>query len=229
MTGSKLATAFVPAHPTNFTKGRALKPTEIIIHHMAGVASAADCGAIFARPHRNGSSHYGIGVGGEIAQYVSESDTAWDSPHYMTGISIENANCERGGEWKVSDETLSSLVKLVADIAERYGLYPLIPGRNLTWHSMYDATACPGDYLRGRMAQIAEAANKIIKEKHMTDFNSYPGDDNIPADWAKDDVEWAVKNNILRGDERGLRLRDTVTREEMCAFLRRVYELCALK
>ena len=225
MTGSKLVTEIYPADISNYTAGRTAEVKEIIVHHMAAVASAAACGAIFARPHRNGSSHYGIGKSGEIAQYVSESDTAWDSPHYRTGISIENANCERGGEWKVSDETLSSLIKLVADIAERYGLYPLIAGKNLTWHSMYDATACPGDYLRGRMAQIAEEANKIIEEKHMVDFNTYPGNDNIPADWSKDDIEWAVKNNILRGDERGLRLRDTVTREEMCAFLRRVYEL----
>ena len=47
--------------------------------------------------------------------------------------------------------------------------------------------------------------------------------DNIPADWAKDGVEWAVKNGLLVGDEKGdFRLRDYLTREQMCVILHRL-------
>ena len=45
-----------------------------------------------------------------------------------------------------------------------------MPGKNLTWHSMFTNTTCPGDYLRSKMQYIADEANKInnsepIKEK----------------------------------------------------------------
>ena len=46
--------------------------------------------------------------------------------------------------------------------------------------------------------------------------------DNTPRDFAKDAVEWAKKNGILLGDEKGdLRLRQSVQREELMVFLHR--------
>ena len=36
-----------------------------------------------------------------------------------------------------------------------------MPGKNLTWHSMFTNTTCPGDYLRSKMQYIADEANKI--------------------------------------------------------------------
>ena len=135
-----------------------------IVGNCAGVLSAAQCGAIFQRPGRNGSSHYGIGVDGEIAWYVDEDCVAWTNsnwPSNQCSVTIENSNCETGGDWPVSDATLNSCIKLVADIAKRNGLGHLVPGQNLTWHSMFAATTCPGDYLRDRMQYIADEANKI--------------------------------------------------------------------
>lgn len=165
MAVSPLATESYPAYAGNYSGPEArTNITEITIHHMAGVLSAAQCGAIFQRPGRNGSSHYGIGVGGEIAWYVDENCVAWTNsnwPSNQRAITIENSNSETGGEWPVSDATLSSLIKLVADIAKRNGLGHLTPGKNLTWHSMYASTTCPGDYLRARMQYIADEANKI--------------------------------------------------------------------
>lgn len=165
MAVSPLATESYPAYAGNYSGPEArTNITEITVHHMAGVASAAQCGAIFQRPGRNGSSHYGIGVDGEIAWYVDENCVAWTNsnwPSNQRAITIENSNSEMGGEWPVSDATLNSLIKLVADIAKRNGLGRLTPGKNLTWHSMYVATTCPGDYLRARMQYIADEANKI--------------------------------------------------------------------
>lgn len=165
MAVSPLATENYPAYPGNYSgpEYRA-KISEITVHHMAGVLSAAQCGAIFQRPGRDGSSHYGIGVNGEIASYVDESCVAWTNSNWGSNcraVTIENSNSSTGGDWPVSDATYQSLIKLVADIAKRNGLGKLVPGQNLTWHSMYAATTCPGDYLRASMQNIADEANKI--------------------------------------------------------------------
>lgn len=165
MAVSPLATESYPAYAGNYSGPEYRAGIgEITIHHMAGVLSAAQCGAVFQRPGRNGSSHYGIGVNGEIANYVDESCVAWTNSNWASNcraVTIENSNSSTGGDWPVSDATYQSLIKLVADIAKRNGLGTLVPGQNLTWHSMYSATTCPGDYLRARMQNIADEANKI--------------------------------------------------------------------
>lgn len=164
MSNSSLVTVRVPAHPSNYTKGRSTAITDITIHHMAGVLSAETCGNIFARAGRNGSSHYGIGNGGEIGQYVNEEDTAWTNsnwPSNCRSVTIETSNSATGGDWPVGDAAYSSLIKLVADIAKRNNLGTLVAGKNLTWHSMFAPTTCPGDYLRARVEEIAKRANEL--------------------------------------------------------------------
>ena len=52
----------------------------------------------------------------------------------------------------------------MADIAKRNGLGKLVPGENLTWHSMFASTDCPGPYLLSKMQYIADEANKINGE-----------------------------------------------------------------
>ena len=143
---SPLATAKYAAHPSNYTAGRPQGAIDhITVHHMAGVRSAAQCGAIFQREGRNGSTHYGIGNGGEIANFVDENDTAWGDSNWNSNcktVSIETSNNALGGDWTVGDAALNSLIRLVADIAKRNGLGHLEPGRNLCWHSMYTSTTC---------------------------------------------------------------------------------------
>ena len=165
MAVSDLCSESYPAYVGNYSGPAARKNiTAITIHHMAGVCSAKTCGQIFQKPGRNGSSHYGIGVNGEIAWYVDESCVAWTNsnwPSNQCSVTIECSNSEAGGEWPVSEVTLNQCINLVADIAKRNGLGKLVPGQNLTWHSMFAPTTCPGDYLRGKMQYIADTANKI--------------------------------------------------------------------
>lgn len=163
MSKSPLTQVTIPADSSNYTKGRSSKITEITIHHMAGILSAEQCGYIFQKPGRNGSSHYGIGRDGKIGNYVDESNTAWTNSNWASNcraITIETSNCEIGGDWKVSAEALRSLIKLVADISKRYGI-KLVKGKTLTWHSMYANTTCPGNYLRSKIDYIIDEANKI--------------------------------------------------------------------
>ena len=165
MSKSDLATISVPAYEGNFTYGRSGRNIEAVtIHHMAGKLTAEQCGRIFQQVGRYGSSHYGIGYNGEIASYVDEENTAWTNSNWDSNcksVTIETSNSEIGGSWPVSDASLNALIKLVADIAKRNGLGTLVPGQNLTWHSMFADTTCPGDYLRSKMQYIADEANKL--------------------------------------------------------------------
>lgn len=164
MAHSSLATISVPADKGNYTKGRSAKIRCITIHHMAGINTVESCGKIFATKGRLGSSHYGIGNDGKIGWYVDEADTAWTNSNWSSNcesVTIETSNSAIGGDWPVSDAALASLVKLVAEVAKRNNLGTLVPGQNLTWHSMFTATSCPGNYLRSKIQYIADEANKI--------------------------------------------------------------------
>ena len=165
MSNSSLVNVVVKANPSNYTAGRGgFKINHITVHHMAGILTAAQCGSIFARKGRGGSAHYGVGSDGKVGLYVNESDRAWSDSNWQsncTTVSIETSNSATGGNWPVSDLTFNKLVELVADIAKRNGLGTLVPGKNLTWHSMYTQTTCPGDYLRGKMQELANRANSI--------------------------------------------------------------------
>lgn len=44
------------------------------------------------------------------------------------------------------------------------------------------------------------------------------------SDWAKEDVEWAVNEGLLKGDGDSLFPRDFITREQMCALIHRLTE-----
>ena len=164
MSNSPLATITVLANASNYTKGRQAKIRCVTVHHMAGINTVESCGAIFQRPGRNGSSHYGIGNDGKIGLYVNEEDTAWTNsnwPSNCESVTIEVSNSAMGGNWPVSDAAFNSLVKLVADIAKRNNLGKLVKGDNLTWHSMFTNTTCPGPYLLGKLDEIVNQANKL--------------------------------------------------------------------
>ena len=165
MSNSSLVNIKVPAHSNNYTVGRSGRKIEkIAIHHMAGILTAEQCGAIFQNGSRKASSNYGIGKDAEVGLYVDEENTSycnsnWDSN--CKSVTIETSNSSLGGDYPVSDAVLNKLIKLVADIAKRNNLGKLVKGQNLVWHRMYAATTCPGDYLLSKMDYIAEQANKI--------------------------------------------------------------------
>ena len=163
MSKSSLTQIIVPADEGNYTKGRDGRSIEAItIHHMAGRLTAEQCGRIFQAKGRYGSSHYGVGYDGSIANYVDEEDTAWTNSNWDSNCkSVTIETSDNDNSWYVNDTTLNSLIKLVADIAKRRNLGKLVPGKNLTWHSMFTNTTCPGDYLRSKMQYIADEANKI--------------------------------------------------------------------
>lgn len=166
MSNSSLINMTFPAHSSNYTKGRSGRKIEMIaIHHMAGVLTAEQCGAIFQQAGRQASSHYGIGNDGKIGLYVDEADTAWTNGNWDSNcksVTIEVSNNKTGGNWTVGDKALNSLIKLVADIAKRNNI-TLVKGKTVVWHRMYVATTCPGEYLLSKIDYIISEANKINK------------------------------------------------------------------
>ena len=175
MSKSNLVNVNVPAYEGNYTKGRSGRKIEAIcLHHMAGRLTAEQCGKIFQQVGRYGSSHYGIGFDGRIGQYVDENDTAWTNSNWDSNCkSVTIETSDNDNSWYVNDTTLNSLIKLVADIAKRNNLGTLVPSKNLTWHSMFTNTSCPGDYLRSKMQYIADEANKINNESTSNEVNVY--------------------------------------------------------
>lgn len=140
---------------------------KITVHHMAIVGGTVEqCGNVFAPTSRQASSNYGIGVDGRVGLYVDEGDRSWASSNKHNdhrAVTIEVANDGGAPDWHVSDASWNALVELCADICRRNGIDRLIwtgdANGNLTCHYMFAATACPGPYLKGRMAELATAVN----------------------------------------------------------------------
>lgn len=143
---------------------------KITIHHTAGVVSVESLGAMFASPSRQASSNYGIGNDGRIGLFVDEADRSWcssDAGNDNRTVTIEVSNSEVGGEWRVSDAALESLLELCTDICRRNGIKQLNftgdASGSLTMHKYFAATACPGPYLESLFPHIAEEVNRRLR------------------------------------------------------------------
>ena len=144
---------------------RKSKIDKITIHHMAGNLSVETCGNVFQS--REASSNYGIGSDGRVGLYVEERDRSWassngDNDHRAVTIEVAND----GGastNWHVSDTALEKCIELCVDICRRNGIEKLNftgdKNGNLTMHSYFAATACPGPYLKSKFPYIAEEVN----------------------------------------------------------------------
>lgn len=163
---------------------RTAKIDTITIHHMACCLTVEQCGAGFALASRKASSNYGIDSTGKIALYVPESKRSWCSSNTANdnrAVTIEVANSATMATWPVSDAAYKSLIELVTDICRRNGIERLVwsdngsdriqhkNGCNMTVHSDFAATLCPGPYLMQRMGQIAEAVNARLGKPAETE------------------------------------------------------------
>lgn len=153
----------------NCSKPRNQKITKITIHHMAGNLTIERCGELFAAPSRKASSNYGIGSDGRVGLYVEEANRSWcsgNADNDNKAITIEVANDGGAPDWHVSDKALTSLIELCVDICKRNGIQKLnFTGNkngNLTMHSYFQATACPGPYLKSKFQYIADEVNKRL-------------------------------------------------------------------
>ena len=175
MSYSQSTNVIIPANTGNYTAKRNNTIKRITPHHMAGNLSVETCGRIFQQAGKEASSNYGIGTDGRVAGYVPEESRAWTSSSAANdnqAITIEVAN-DDGPNWSVSDAALNKLVDLMVDICKRHGIARLVKGDNLTWHSMFKATTCPGPYLLGKMDWIAETVNARLGQPTSPSGDTY--------------------------------------------------------
>lgn len=156
---SSLATLSVD-FGNNLSNARTQKVTKITPHHMAVITTdPARVAKVHLQGSRQASANYYI-AGGKICSGVSEDRRAWTSSsswNDQQAITFEVANCSGDPDWKVSDQDYQALVKLCADVCNRYGIIPHYDGTKngtITVHRLYSNTGCPGRYLMNKIASL---------------------------------------------------------------------------
>lgn len=138
----------------------------IVVHWVGNAGSSAIGNRNYfnslATSHKtSASSHYIIGLKGEIIRCIPENEVAFHSGSYnMNRKSIGIEDCHPDWEGKFNDATYNSLVELCADICRRYNLSV----NNIIRH--YDVTGkiCPKYYVEHEDAWIQfknDVANKL--------------------------------------------------------------------
>lgn len=184
MTFSSLISGTIPHH--NKYDSRPALVDKIIQHHWAGT-TASGRNALASKTTKK-SATYLIENDGLIYGQVPEEFRPWTSGSYAAdgrAITIEIQNETGAPEWRISDAALSSLVRLLADIASRRG-FGKLTSANYKGHREFAQTACPGPYLWGKMQSIRDAVNG----------GTTPVSNPVPAPIApvKYEVSQAVKN-----------------------------------
>lgn len=84
-----------------------------------------------------------------------------------------------------------------------------------------------GNDANGGQVQLRARSNKLILGAFRPTYSEEVRVmDNTPSAAYKEGVEWATKNGIMKGNTDGdLMLSQPVTREQMCTFLKRMYDL----
>jgi hypothetical protein len=139
---------------SNFASGRAgFKPEAIVIHRTGG--SIQDIDARFAQTRSFSSSHYAVGLDGEVHQYVDEGDTAFhagitlnstwtllkagSNPNFYS-IAIEEAGS--AGD-TIRDVQYDATAELIAEIARHWQI--AADANHVVLHSeIRDGRLCPG-------------------------------------------------------------------------------------
>lgn len=154
------------------------KIDRITPHCTVTQCSVEALGNLFANTAREASSNYGIGYDGRVGMYCPEGDRSWcsSSPyndHRAVTIEVASDNyAPHAFNWVA----YMKLVELCVDICQRNGKTKLLwlghdkyePKENemlLTLHRWYAATACPGEWLVSRMADLASRVNAIIDKR----------------------------------------------------------------
>jgi len=183
------------------TGRRGFHPEAVVVHIMDGTLAGTD--AWFANPASQVSAHYGIGMAGQIHQYVAESDTAWHAgrrsqptwrlikpdvnPNLYT-IGIEH---EGRADTPWSEAMLAAGTGLAAAVCNRWSIR--VDRNHLIGHrEIYARKTCPGSWIdldawvdRVRQAVLDPATYNFVAQpgtvRTRTDLNLRRGAPTIEA------------------------------------------------
>lgn len=219
-------TKFSPNHSGKRTKTL----SRITPHCTAGQISASNLGDWFSKESTKASSNYGIGKGGEIGCYVDEDNRSWcssNSDNDNRAITIE-VSSDNKAPYACSAEAWESLVNLCVDICKRYGKKRLVwlgdkdatlaytPAADelvITVHRWFANKACPGEYIFGRLGELATTVTNRLAETEPEK----------PDAWAEQSCRKAIAAGIVNGYGGGrYGWREPITREQLCVILDRL-------
>lgn len=220
--------------------------SHITLHIMVGTLAGTD--SVFQRAG-GASAHYGIGGGGEIHQYVSESDGSRSDANYASNNSTVSIEHEGGmAGVPCTRACMDASARLCAEIARRQGWGRLWhDGRNgNVWlHREIPGTdhyGCPDKAVNGLdVNYVINKANEILGGNDMTSAadvwnyglgeNATSGKNNLPAwirlSWVHHDTA-KLYSILCRTDDAGLKdgtNGDIYTR--VCYIDKRVREMNA--
>lgn len=264
----------------NKTHPRTEEIDTVTIHCVVGQCTVESLGDLFAKPSRKASSNYGVGYDGRIGQYVEEYDRAWTTggkdangnPIYVNGIS-GSMNDQRAITIEVASDTFApyaitpkayeGLIELLCDICRRHpkihrlrwkgnkSLVGNVAEQNITAHRWFAPTACPGDYIYGKLGEIAEEVNRRLDAETIVDVKPQEEDDNMTVErftelwremrkglqdndsgtWSKEAREWAITTGLIQGSgstpegDPNNMWEDLLTREQLVTVLYRFYQM----
>ncbi|HEX6354557.1 peptidoglycan recognition protein family protein [Actinophytocola sp.] len=168
------------------------KPTYIVVHHTAGgnssdlsLAHAFEISRSIQDFHMDGRGWLDSGQqltnsrGGHVTEGRHRSVEVLDrgtrhvqgahvADHNSEAIGIENEGLYSSVD--VTPQLWDSLVRLVAYIAQQYGISP----SNIRGHRDFNATECPGTVLYGRLGELRDEVAAILGVAPVAAQRSWP-------------------------------------------------------
>lgn len=162
-------------------------------HCVVGQVSVEWICNFFFSSGKEASCNYGTGSDGRICTVVDEEDHSWCSSNWDNddrAITIEIAS-DAFYPYAISASAWKAQVELYADICRRYGKTRLLwlgskektlaykPKPNemvLSAHRWFDSNkSCPGDYIYGRLGQLAKEVDQKLSGATAGPFKAYQG------------------------------------------------------
>lgn len=215
--------------------GNKIKPTKIAVHYVGNAGSSAKGNRnYFANSKVYASSHYIIGLNGEVLRLIPENEISY-ATNQANSYTISIECCHPDNTGKFNDKTLKALIELCANICKRRKFNPLT---DIIRH--YDVTqkACPlwwspngpnksadadfikfkkdvknymedNDMTEARVKEIAgQVANDLIYKYRDLVYDTY---ESLP-EWSKPTVKKLIDKGLINGDDKGLNLSYTLLR-----------------
>lgn len=146
--------------------------TDIIIHYVGNAGSSAMANRNYFEnlqyTHKTyASSHYIVGLNGEIIRCIPDDEVAFHSGSYSENRkSIGIENCHPNVDGKFNEQTYNTLVELCAELCKKYN----IGINNVKTHNMITGKNCPKYYVEHKDAweQLKQDINNKINGGTIT-------------------------------------------------------------
>lgn len=212
------------------------KPTRIVVHNTANDAPAGNEVSYMLNRPEEISFHYAVDDK-EIVQGLPENRNAWASGDghgagNMEGIHIEICYSLSGGPKFTAAER--NAAELIASLLKRYGWGI----GKVAKHQDYDGKYCPHrtldlgwqrflNMVKGYLNENKEEQKVTYEEwlKYQQRYEKEQASKPVSG-WAKEEVERAKAEGILKGDaEGGFRPQSAITRQEVAAVAVRAVDV----